>query len=274
MRILAASPVRQKPEILSEYGISLLNLKTHGIQVSFLFIDDNISLDSSLVLQNIARALKGTVLKAGSLLAPEYMKEDNKPYSRHKWNRISTFRVGELRNRILEYARDRDFDGLFFVDSDLLLHPDTLKHLIELDKDIISEIYWTRWSHAGPLCPQVWLYDNYTQYEMKGEELLNAGQIRERAQKFYDMLRKPGVYKVGGLGGCTLLSKKVLHSGVSFTPIYNLSFNGEDRHFCVRAAVKGFELYVDTTYPAYHIYRDSDLPGCKEFKKMCAYAQT
>ena len=230
-----------------------------------MFIDDNISLDSSLVLQNIARALKGTVLRAGSLLAPEYMKEDNKPYSRQQMEQTQHFQGGELRNRILEYARDRDFDGLFFVDSDLLLHPDTLKHLIELDKDIISEIYWTRWSHAGsPFAQKVWLYDNYTQYEMKGEELFNAGTNKGRGpKKFYDMLRKPGVYKVGGLGGCTLLSKKVLHSKVSFTPIYNLSFNGEDRHFCVRAAVNGFELYVDTTYPAYHIYRDSDLPGCK-----------
>ena len=29
---------------------------------------------------------------------------------------------------------------------------------------------------------------------------------------------------------------------------------GEDRHFCIRAAALGLSLYVDTHYPAYHIY--------------------
>lgn len=69
----------------------------------------------------------------------------------------------------------------------------------------------------------------------------------------------PGVYKVGGLGDCTLISKKVFESNVSYDKIYNVSFWGEDRHFCIRAAVLGFELYVDTHYQAFHIYRTSYL---------------
>ena len=40
---------------------------------------------------------------------------------------------------------------------------------------------------------------------------------------------------------------------------------GEDRHFCIRAAALGFTLYVDTHYPAYHIYRESDLHNAKLF---------
>lgn len=54
-------------------------------------------------------------------------------------------------------------------------------------------------------------------------------------------------------------------SGVRFKEIKNLSFFGEDRHFCVRAAALGFSMFMDTHYPAYHIYRESDLKGSEKF---------
>jgi SRSO17 transposase len=63
-----------------------------------------------------------------------------------------------------------------------------------------------------------------------------------------------------------LISRTALEAGVNFSRISNLSFWGEDRHFCIRAAALGLQLFVDTHYPAYHIYRDSDLEGVKSFK--------
>src|SRR5690606_16148011 len=57
---------------------------------------------------------------------------------------------------------------------------------------------------------------------------------------------------------------------VSFSEIKNLSFWGEDRHFCIRAAALGLSLYVDTNYPAYHIYRESDLEGVWKYKEICS----
>lgn len=267
-RILIGSPVRERPEILKEYADSLLNLDREGIKTEFLFIDDNVIRESFEILHKLIQLLPGTLM-AGDGKTPGNMSD-----FKHKWDIDSISRVSEYRNRILEFARDGDFDGLFFVDSDLVLHPKTLNHLIEQDKDIIAEIYWTRWAPSGPLYPQVWLCDNYTQYEPGGEIVLRPDQTRKKTEDFHKMLKKPGVYRVGGLGGCVLISKKVLQSGISFKKIYNLSFAGEDRHFCVRAAVYGFEMYVDTAYPAYHIYRISDLPGCRKFKNMCSYTKT
>lgn len=264
-RVLVASPIRQYPDILKEYGISLMNLKTVSFQVDFLFIDDNISEESHAILIKLTQVLNGSLIKADEAAI------DHNTYVRHQWDGHTISKVGNYRNRLLDFARNNEYDWLFFVDSDLLLHPETLRHLIEQGKDIISEIYWSDWSYSGALRPQVWLYDNYTQFEINRQSPLNPYQIRERTKAFYDMLRRPGIYKVGGLGGCTLISKKVLLSNVNYSPIYNLSFAGEDRHFCVRAAVNGFELYVDTAYPAYHIYRDSDLNGCKGFKERCSY---
>jgi len=264
-RILIGSPVRESPEILKEYADSLMNLDREGIKTEFLFIDDNVNRESVEVLHKLTKLLPGTIM-AGDGKSPGNMSD-----FKHKWDIDSISRVSEYRNRILEIARDGDYDGLFFVDSDLLLHPKTLIHLIEQDKDIISEIYWTRWAPSGPLYPQVWMYDNYTQYEPCGAVVLRPDQIRKKTEDFHRMLKKPGVYKVGRLGGCMLISKKVLKSDISFRRIYNLSFAGEDRHFCVRAAVKGFEMYVDTAFPAYHIYRVSDIPGCMVYKQQCLY---
>ncbi|WP_243137681.1 glycosyltransferase family 2 protein, partial [Desulfofundulus thermobenzoicus] len=69
------------------------------------------------------------------------------------------------------------------------------------------------------------------------------------------------------LGACTLISRRAMLMGVSFSEIYNLGFIGEDRHFCIRAAALGLELYADTHYPPYHIYRESDLAGLAAYKE-------
>ena len=37
-------------------------------------------------------------------------------------------------------------------------------------------------------------------------------------------------------------------------------------HFCIRAAVLGFDLFVDTHSPAFHVYRCKDLAKAKLFK--------
>ena len=61
-------------------------------------------------------------------------------------------------------------------------------------------------------------------------------------------------------GACTLVKRKVLEAGVNYSHIPNIrdALFGEDRHFCVRAAVHGFELWVDTHVPATHLYTETE----------------
>lgn len=101
----------------------------------------------------------------------------------------------------------------------------------------------------------------------------SESQITERTQKFLEMLSQPGTYKVGGLGACTLISAQALRRGVSFRELYNLGLTGEDRHFCIRAVALGLELYADTHYPPFHIYRESELVKLQEYKKNLACAK-
>ena len=63
------------------------------------------------------------------------------------------------------------------------------------------------------------------------------------------------------------ISRKALLKGVDFSYIPNLTIRGEDRFFCIRASVLGIGLFVDTSYPAYHIYRPSDLKTVPYYTK-------
>ncbi len=260
-RVLIASPVRQKPAILKEFLWSLACLKTTGLLVEYAFIDDHEE-DNGL-LRAFAAGRDGIRIFPGRGTQQTYHCDENT----HHWREDLIWKVAGYKNYFLQLAREEGFDYLFLVDSDLVLHPETLVHLVGLKKDIVSEVYWTRWEADLPPLPQVWIADQYRLYPLERGEAPDEKEIVRRQNEFLEMLRRPGTYKVGGLGACTLISRKAIQLGVSFSEIYNLGLIGEDRHFCVRAAALGLELYADTHYPPYHIYRESELAGLEEYKQ-------
>jgi GT2 family glycosyltransferase len=144
-----------------------------------------------------------------------------------------------LRNMTIRHALDHGYDYWFSVDTDLVLHPDTLRYLLEADKDIVSEIFWSTSKDIHYWC-NAWMYD--------------------QGSGMPDEWHNPGLYQVGMTGACTLVKRHVLESGVDYTHIPNIqrALYGEDRHFCVRAAVHGFELWVDTHCPAIHLYTETE----------------
>ncbi|MDR6881951.1 methyltransferase domain-containing protein [Bacillus sp. 3255] len=259
-RVLIGSPVHQKPNILSEFLTSLIRLKHRDVELGFFFIDDNVDGLASEMLQRFSCANKKVTIYRSN-------QRDNYEQNEttHHWNEKLIWKVADFKNRIIQHAINEEYDYLFLIDSDLLLHIDTLECLIQTEKDIVSEIFWTSWQPDSKLQPQVWLRDEYTLWEQQRGEVLSEAEIVIRSDRFISQLKVPGVYEVGGLGACTLISRRALLSGVNFKPINNVSFWGEDRHFCIRAAALGFSLYVDTHYPAYHIYRESDLDGVEHF---------
>ncbi len=173
----------------------------------------------------------------------------------HFWNDALVNRVADMKNSLIARAVDGGFDYLFLIDSDLLVEPGLLNHLASLGKDIVSEIFWTAWQPDTMPMPNAWLFDKYDM----AHPSLDAASRYAASIEFMDRLREPGVYEVGGLGACTLISIGALKKGVNFSPIKNLSLWGEDRWFCVRAAVLGLPLFIDTRFPATHLYRESDV---------------
>ena len=218
-KILICAPLRQDTDIFREYQKSLDALEVpEGYEVSRFFVVNGCGED----LKNEIRDAEWTEVEIGE----DYIKTDDD----HLWNIGLMNKVGELRNMTIRKMLDGGYDYWLSIDTDIVVDPWTLYRLIEADKDIVSEIFWTQhWCNA-------WMYDQYTPPE----------------REWYN----PGLYRTGMTGACTLVKRKVFEAGGDYTPIPNIrkALRGEDRHFCVRAACAGFEMWVDTHCPATHLY--------------------
>jgi glycosyltransferase involved in cell wall biosynthesis len=266
-RILLGSPIYQVPPVLRQFLLSLQRLQRDDYELDFYFIDDNEQEESSLMLREFAQSRKEVFLQTSGF-HDAYIRND----TTHFWNSALVWKVAGFKNLMIRRAEAFGYDYLFLIDSDLILHPDTLSHLIGTQKDIISEIFWTQWQPGTMEQPQVWMHDEYNQWDADPGEKLSQEEISRRFHQFLNRLQQPGIYEVGGLGACTLISRRAIEAGVSYDAIRNISFWGEDRHFCIRAAALGIPLYVDTHYPALHLYRDSDLAKVDDYIAAAAAA--
>jgi len=128
------------------------------------------------------------------------------------------------------------------------LHPNTLKSLLISEKDFCSSIFWTKFNGNNYYSPNCW-YDK--PHGFNKDDLL--------------LFKQKGIYPVDFTGACTLLSKNITASGVRFEKIKNISYSGEDKHFCIRAKVHNYEIFIDTNYPSFHIYTESLLSEADKF---------
>lgn len=222
-KIMITAPLRQDVDIFREYQEGLDRLEVpEGFTVDRYFVVN----DCPEVIPEIRGAEYDTV-ETGEVY--------EKTHNDHIWTMDLMWKMGELRNMTIRKAMEGGYDYWFSVDTDIVLDPWTLYHLIQADKDIVSEIFWTQAPNGRYWC-NAWMVDQ------------SAGMREE--------WRKPGLYEVGMTGALTLVKRKVFEAGVDYSriPNINTALRGEDRHFCVRAACAGFSLWVDTHAPATHLY--------------------
>lgn len=222
-RILITAPLRQDADVFEAYQEGLDRLEIpEDTEVSRFFVVN----DCDEVIHHIRNA-EYIVADTGDA----YQKTSND----HLWTMDLMWKMGELRNRTIREMLDGGFDYWLSIDTDIVVAPETLKTLMDADKDIVSEIFWTQAPNGKYWC-NAWDYD---QYSPPAEEW-----------------RRPGLYRCGMTGALTLVKRRVFEAGVDYTRIPNIhqALRGEDRHFCVRAACAGFELWVDTHCPARHLY--------------------
>ena len=222
-RILITAPLRQEADIFLEYqkGLDALEIP-EGYAVSRFFVVN----DCPEILPYI-RDAETCVMDTGET----YQKTVND----HIWTQELMRKMSGLRNRTIEEMLAYGFDYWLSIDTDIVADPRTLKTLIEADRDIVSEIFWTKAPNGREWC-NAWMADQ------------SAGMPEE--------WRTPGLYRCGMTGALTLVKRKVFEAGVDYTPIPNIrtALRGEDRHFCVRAACAGFEMWIDSHCPATHLY--------------------
>lgn len=265
-QLLIGSPIRRSPKILKAFLDNIDRIDFNGFDVYYYFIDDNDNDESSKLLADFSSEHRHTIIKRSvDIMVASATKYEE--FGTRNWNTELTDRVAELKDIIINYARKKNFDYLLFVDSDMVLQSKTIQHLSSLDVDIVSEIFWTDWHRSGVATPSLWMEDENSiikKQDLSGKDKFYA---RRTITNFYAKLRSPGTYRVGGLGALTLINKTAIKKPISFQRIDNVSFFGEDRHFCIRARALGLNLFVDTYYPAFHIFREELLKTLPNFLK-------
>ena len=230
INVLIVVPARQKESKFQLHVESLNRLKIpEYVELQRLFIlhnSDNLEkyLNSNDIIQKIHTN-------------DEYCTDGNT----HEWKDDNLKFITKLKNNVINNCIG--FDYIFWVDSDLVLHENTLIDLLESGRDIISKIFWTDWNNNNIMGANAWDCDHYSYFS------------NDTITKY----RNGGVHECGGTGACILINMEVYQSGVNYTKISNISFWGEDRNFCIRASVLGWKLYVSCNNEAFHIYRDSDI---------------
>ena len=230
-KILLFSSLKKNKSILDLSINSWLKLiENDDFKFDVLLYDDNFDSESSDYIEQELSGNEKVKIADFNIDLKENYKGD------HLWNTTQIDRISSIKNEAIQYAIDNKYDYLFLVDADLVLNPMTLSHLISLKKHFVFEVFWT-------------LFFNEPYYN----------------EKTIIKLSKKGTYKVGGGGACTLLSKEILLKGINFNRLQSLNFNGEDRHFCTRAQALGYSVFVDTHYPAYHIFDNSLINEAKDW---------
>lgn len=266
-KILIGSPVKQKSNILKEFLIGLDEADKGSNEVSYYFVDDNTELQSSELLKSFSQTHEVVLKKGVELFNISESGYEENDYHNHGWKTVNLAKVTEYKNRIIDYCIENKFDYLFLVDSDIVIDKSTIPQLLSDNVEIVSNIFWSPWSKDGKLVPQCfWMPDIYLQ-----DKAFYVRRPFQESHKIrmdtYEQMKVPGLYKVKGLGACTMIKRSALEKGVNFTEIYNLEIPGEDRPFCIRAGAAGITLYMDTHYPAYHICMEEFLERVDEFKR-------
>ena len=223
-KILITAPLRQDPRYFDEYRES----------VDKLIVPDGYEVETFYVVNNCDEIIPH-LRKSDQWIVCDNPNDYAKTAGDHIWSNDNIQRVALFRNITIEFALNAGFDYWWSVDTDLVLHPMTLKALLDADKDIVSEIFWSKDPGGYEWC-NAWMRDKYSGTEPQ--------------------FKTPGLYQVGMTGACTLVKRKVLEAGVNYDFLPNLTIWGEDRHFSIRAAAHRFELWVDTHYPAWHLFTD------------------
>ena len=232
MKILIGGPAKQDEKVFVEHLACIKELELpEGVETKLFYI-----LNDCPELKPYLQDDEYVEINTGD----EYITTEDT----HYWSPENLNKMSILRNRFLTEVIRGGYDYGFFVDTDLCLQPTTLKHLLASGKDIIAEIFWTQdRPGSNSVWPNCWDYDQ-------------AVFAEESLKKWIT----PGVYRVGGTGACMLVSADVPKAHVDYSPLYNIRkvLRGEDRWFMIRAVCAGFELFIDTHAPAWHLYRPSE----------------
>jgi glycosyltransferase involved in cell wall biosynthesis len=149
------------------------------------------------------------------------------------------YQIDQIRNLIAEWAKRYDY--LFSVDSDIVLPSDSLRKMIDADKDIVTGLYIQRIPNTHTI--EVYMVNPTGGLSNIPQELL---------------FQHNGLVEVAGCGfGCCLVKGDVFRR-MEYPHFYYQSALdhkntvSEDVYFCKKARDLGFRVWADTTIVCDH----------------------
>jgi FkbM family methyltransferase len=149
------------------------------------------------------------------------------------------YQIDQIRNLIAEWAKRYDY--LFSVDSDIVLPADTLKKMLDADRDIISGLYIQR-------VPGLHVLEVYKDTGFGGVTNIP-----------YEELHNKEITEIASCGfGCCLIKgevfRKLEYPHFVYTSALDHSHTiSEDIYFCRKARENGFSVWVDPSIKCEHI---------------------
>lgn len=182
-----------------------------------------------------------------------------------RWHHDKIERVANVRQQFLNWSASSlrhgvVYDGLFMVDSDVILGPGVLARMWAVDAPVVFGVYRTYadWGGSMGYWDQCW---NRHPYGWTPE--CKAG------------LDAPGVNEVEVLGGgaCTLIRGRGFES--RYWPLLQSlrnaggMFPGEDRSYCLGLEARGIKMVGVTNLPIHHCYAigDHTKPALERIRK-------
>lgn len=209
--------------------------------------------DAEVYLREWVRTHNGELLRG----APSAVGDFSDTGPTHAWSLQATQRIAANKNKIIQRALHVGADALLLVDADLILDKTTVAQLWADEKPIVTAVYWTKWqrdireAQKQYAAPQVWLLPPY---QLSGRGMDDA--------EFRTKLVTRELQRVWGFGAATLISRRVLESGLNFSTNPDAPQDGlnawEDRQFCFTAERMHIDAYADSFPDIFHIY-DSEL---------------
>lgn len=263
IKVLIGSYIHDKKEILEKFLKSILNLDKEDLILDYYFIDDYNDAITSQLLKDFKIHHNNTTIFDVALGENSYICNDENVCDDSLLDRVIRFK-----NKILTHGRKKNYDYVLILNSNIMLYPKSLKSLIHGKKDIVSNMLWNKCNEKDDpsflaILNAGYFLNDYREYKKLSDE----DKLKENFNVL-TMLRNPSYYKVNGVGPCILLSRRAILAGCNFTKIYNISFENEGMYFSLRAAVLGFEMFVDTNYPANMLYVADKSTNHKDFTEL------
>lgn len=229
-KILITAPVHQSKEIFKEYLLSLSNLLIpENYKAFFYFYLHNCSELKELLKENQYEEVL-----------------DNSKYNffSHDFKNENYSALSYMRTKALQKAREENFDYVFSIDSDVLIHPKTLIYLLKDNQDIVGMINWSKSFSGDKILPNCYDLEYWRWWENNS------------------ILMQKGLYERGIISATVLLGKRIIQNEkINYYPIQNIECSQwEDYALSLKAhiMIPDLKMSIDTKLPCRHLYKEKD----------------